>query len=52
MPKVDLLYKCNNILGEGITFPSKSENLFFGRLFTVKLNYQGIEDYKSKPAFG
>jgi hypothetical protein len=51
MPKVDLLYKCNNILGEGITFSSKSE-FFFGRLFTVKLNYQGIEDYKSKPAFG
>ena len=29
MPKVNLLYKCNNVLGEGITYSSDSENLFW-----------------------
>ncbi len=29
MPKVDLLYKCNNTLGEGITYSSEDENLFW-----------------------
>jgi len=29
MSNVNLLYKCNNILGEGITYSSDSDNLFW-----------------------
>ena len=29
MNKVDLLYQCNNSLGEGITYSSKNNNLFW-----------------------
>ena len=44
MNKVDLLYRCNNSLGEGITYSSKNNNLFWldiglvSKLFKLNLS--------------
>ena len=44
MNKVELLYQCNNSLGEGITYSSKNNNLFFfffeivSKLFKLNLS--------------